>query len=458
MGLAQGLNDHYQIEVTPALFFAYPSLSEFADYLLQTFGNTLFTHYQTKLPTSLQIRNTIEVNANRANTVNASILPAATKRLSLKEEDDAIAIIGLSGVFPQSPDAESLWSHLAANHDLISEIPLGRWDGEAYYDASGEQSHKSYSKWGGFVEDVAGFDAGFFNISPREAELMDPQQRLFLQTVWQTVESAGYSPLSLSGEGIGVFVGVQFSEYQSLLSQAGISDALGATGNSQTMLANRVSYFMDWHGPSEAIDTACSSSLVAIHHAVQAIRNGECGQAIAGGVSLMLSPDTFVATSRLGVLSKEGRCKTFDAQADGYVKGEGVGALLLKPLSQAQADKDNILGIIRGSAVKHGGKAQSLTAPNAKIESELLIEAYLQANIPIETVSYIETHGTGTKLGDPAEIEGLKLAFSKLQQSSLKNHQQHQHPHNTHHAILWFGFGEDECGSFRTCSRNSRDY
>ncbi len=248
---------------------------------------------------------------------------------------------------------------------------------------------------------------------------MDPQHRLFLQSVWEAVESSGYDPLSWAGRNVGVFAGVQFQEYQDLIQEAGISDPYSATGNSHAMLANRVSYLMDWHGPSEAIDTACSSALVAINRAIQAIKTQECEIAIAGGVSLALSPKTYIATSQLGVLSPTGRCKTFDAKADGYVKGEGVGAFVLKPLEKAKADGDSILAIIRGSGVKHGGKAQSLTAPNAFIQSELLQDAYSKADIPIETVSYMETHGTGTPLGDPAEIEGLKRAFQKLAKDNI---------------------------------------
>ncbi len=308
---------------------------------------------------------------------------------------------------------EEFWEHLQQEKSLITEIPKVRWAWQNYYEATGTDKAKTNSKWGGFIEDVDKFDAGFFNISPREAELMDPQHRLFLQSVWEAVESSGYDPLSWAGRNVGVFAGVQFQEYQDLIQEAGISDPYSATGNSHAMLANRVSYLMDWHGPSEAIDTACSSALVAINRAIQAIKTQECEIAIAGGVSLALSPKTYIATSQLGVLSPTGRCKTFDAKSDGYVKGEGVGAFVLKPLEKAKADGDSILAIIRGSGVKHGGKAQSLTAPNAFIQSELLQDAYSKADIPIETVSYMETHGTGTPLGDPAEIEGLKRAFQK---------------------------------------------
>ena len=249
---------------------------------------------------------------------------------------------------------------------------------------------------------------------------MDPQHRLFLETVWKTIESGGYDPYGLSNQDVGLFVGVQFNEYVALL--AGETHAYVGTGNSHTMLANRISYLLNLHGPSEAIDTACSSALVAIHRAVKALQRGECTMAIAGGVSLMLSPDTFIVTSQLGVLSPDGQCKTFDKDANGYVKGEGVGALLLKPLDQALADEDLIYGIIKGSAEKHGGKAQSLTAPNAIAQAALLEKAYREGEVNPATITYIEAHGTGTALGDPVEVEGLKLAFSKFPETQHKKH------------------------------------
>jgi len=271
---------------------------------------------------------------------------------------------------------------------------------------------KNHSKWGGFINQMRYFDASFFNISTHEANLMDPQQRLFLEIVWKTIENAGYDPLSFSNKNVGIFAGIEFSEYQTLIhATQQLFSGHVATGNSPAMLANRVSYFFNLHGPSEVIDTACSSSLVAVNRAVKALRAGECSVAIAGGVSLMIDPDTFLITSQLGVLSSEGKCKTFDKTADGYVKGEGVVALLLKPYAAAVDAGDHIYAVIKGIAVNHGGKAQSLTAPNATAQSDVLIKAYKEANFDCETISYIETHGTGTELGDPIEIEGLKNAF-----------------------------------------------
>ncbi|KTD44289.1 SDR family NAD(P)-dependent oxidoreductase [Legionella parisiensis] len=398
--LAKKISEHYQIEFTPAVFFTHSSVSTISQYLMNQFPETVAkTHHEAiQLP------------------IHA---PAVKSRRIATDGSEAIAIIGMQGIFPQSDDLTTFWQHLLRGDDLVTEIPIERWDWRDYY---GNQAHQSNSKWGAFITNFDQFDAGFFNISAREANLMDPQQRLFLEIVWKTIEDAGYDPFTLSSQNIGVFAGVEFSEYQTLIAkQQKEHHGFIATGNSHSMIANRVSYFFNFQGPSEAIDTACSSSLVAIHRAVQAIRHGECDLAVAGGVSLILSPDTLVVTSQLGALSADGRCKTFAKTADGYVKGEGVAALLLKPLKQAQEDGDHIYGVIKASAVNHGGKAQSLTAPNAAAQSELLIRAYNQAHFDPDTVTYIETHGTGTALGDPVEIEGLKRAFATLLPSGAKH-------------------------------------
>lgn len=334
-------------------------------------------------------------------------------------QEDPIAIIGLSAQFPQSKNLEEFWQHLIHGDDCISEVPPNRWSWEAYY---GEGEDKTLCKWGGFIDDFDQFDPAFFNISAREANVMDPQQRLFLESCWRTIEDAGYNPFGLNDRKIGVFAGVGFSEYQPLITnKQQIFHGLVATGNSHSLIANRVSYFFNFHGPSEAVDTACSSSLVALNRAVTALRNGECEQAIAGGVSLILNPETLVITTQLGALSVDGRCKTFDKSANGFVKGEGVATVLLKPLSQAQRDGDHIYAVIRATAVNHGGKALSLTAPNVKAQTELLLSAYRQSHIQPETITYIETHGTGTSLGDPVEIDSLKQAFKTLLPANYKD-------------------------------------
>ncbi|MCG8308361.1 MAG: SDR family NAD(P)-dependent oxidoreductase, partial [Cytophagales bacterium] len=245
--------------------------------------------------------------------------------------------------------------------------------------------------------------------------LMDPQQRIFLEVVWQAIEDAGYKASALSGSNTGLFVGVSSSDYADLLSQSGIAiEAQSATGRAHSILANRVSYLLDLHGPSEPVDTACSSALVAVHRAVEVIRNGTCEMAIAGGVNVMLSPGLYISFSKAGMLCEDGRCKTFDKQANGYVRGEGVGAVLLKPLNKAQSDGDHIYALIKGTAINHGGQASSLTAPNPNAQADLIISAWEKSDVDPSTVTYIEAHGTGTSLGDPVEINGLKKAFKHL--------------------------------------------
>lgn len=397
--LAKTITEQYGVEFTPALFFTHSSILSISHYLINQFEDAVAQKHQQTTPLPVAAR------------------PVIPKH-SVPAEVDAVAIIGMHGIFPLSEDLDAFWHHLVEGHDLVTEIPSERWDWRMHY---GKEANQSSSRWGAFINSFDQFDAGFFNISAREANLMDPQQRLFLEIAWKTIEDAGYDPFALSSQNIGVFAGVEFSEYQTLIAKHQKEHhGFVATGNSHSMIANRVSYFFNFQGPSESIDTACSSSLVAIHRAVQAIRHGECNLAIAGGVSLILSPDTLIVTSQLGALSADGRCKTFDKTANGYVKGEGVAAILLKPLKQAQADGDYIYGVIKASAVNHGGKAQSLTAPNAAAQSELLMRAYSQANFSPDTVTFIETHGTGTALGDPVEIEGLKQAFNVLINSEVK--------------------------------------
>ncbi|MBV9491368.1 MAG: SDR family NAD(P)-dependent oxidoreductase, partial [Verrucomicrobia bacterium] len=268
--------------------------------------------------------------------------------------------------------------------------------------------------WGGFIPGLEEFDARFFDISPREAELMDPQQRLFLQTVWLTVEDAGYKKSDLAGTKTGLFVGVAANDYGHLLALHGVPvEAYSSTGNAHSVLANRVSYFLDLRGPSEAIDTACSSSLVAIHRAIESIASGSSDAAIVGGVNVLLTPAAFSSFGKAGMLCPDGRCKTFDARANGYVRGEGVGAILLKPLSRAERDGDHICGVILGSAENHGGRVQGLTVPNPNAQAQLLQDACRRAGIDPFTIGYIEAHGTGTSLGDPIEINGLKKAFGQ---------------------------------------------
>ncbi|KWO66295.1 thioester reductase domain-containing protein [Burkholderia ubonensis] len=313
-----------------------------------------------------------------------------------------IAIVGMAGVLPQSADLDAFWAHLLAGDDLIAEVPPGRWN---WRDAGADPA----TRWGGFAPRVDCFDAAFFGISPREAEQMDPQQRLLLQTAWAALEDAALRPSDLLGSDAAIFVGASTADYLTLLPAA---DGHLAIGNAHAMLANRLSYLLGTHGPSEAVDTACSSSLVALHRAVQALRRGESRVAIVGGVNLMFTSRLHRALAAAGMLSPDGRCKTFDASANGYVRGEGVIALVLMPLEDARAQRRPVLALVKGSAVNHGGRAAFLTAPDVNAQAALLEAAYLDAGVDPASVGYVEAHGTGTALGDPVEVQALRQGFA----------------------------------------------
>lgn len=339
-----------------------------------------------------------------------SALTAATPaaRTVTETGDDAVAIIGIAGRFPGADDPDAFWQQLRNGTDLVSRYPDDRFDGR-YSDVV---ARADFPKFAGLLDGVDRFDADFFAVSRLEAELMDPQQRLALETVWTALENGGYPPVRLPGN-TGVFFGVSGNDYHHLLNASGVApEGYTATGNSHAVLANRISFLLDVHGPSEPIDTACSSSLVAVHRAVESIRSGRCDMALAGGVNLLLSVDTFAATQTAGMLSPDGRCKTFSAAADGYVRAEGAAAVLLKPLVAALRDGDAVWGVILGSAENHGGRAATLTAPNATAQAEV-IQAAMRGIDP-DSIGYVEAHGTGTALGDPVEVDALATAYRKL--------------------------------------------
>lgn len=417
---ADKMNEAYKTDISPTLFFSVNTVTGIAKHLMdnredqvedthrdveETLDFDMGKWLNKEIPYLEPLKNQLS-HLSRFQDSRQPILKA--------KADEPVAIIGIDGIFPRSKDLHTFWKNLEGGKDLITKIPLSRWDWREHYSEDPRAKNKAVSNSGGFIEDVDKFDASFFNISPREAELMDPQQRLLLQTIWKATEDAGYRASSLGGRNIGVFVGFQFSDYQELLEDLDEFKPQIPTGNSHAVLANRISYFMNLRGPSESIDTACSSSLVAIHRAVSSIQSGESEMAYAGGVSLMLSYKTFLSASKLGILSVDNRCKTFDKSANGYVRGEGIGMLLLKPLSQAIKDNDYIYAVIKGSAENHGGRANSLTAPNSDAQAALLVSAYKKAQIPPDTITYVEAHGTGTALGDPIEIDGLKKAFKEL--------------------------------------------
>jgi acyl transferase domain-containing protein/aryl carrier-like protein len=413
---ANHLNQTYQLDLTPAHFFEYSTLDRLSQYLCEKYAPVLATCFDV-----------VSVRGMAAGVGGVDGLPGAVsdcphprplrRGFISVSPATSIAIIGMSGVFPQAPDVQSLWDSLIEGKDSISEIPPSRWDWQAHFGntAATSDPNKINIKWAGIVEDVEMFDPLFFGISPREAEQMDPQQRLLMIYVWKAIEDAGYSASALSGTNTALFVGTGNSGYNERLFRTGIAvESYSSTGQAPSVGPNRMSYFLNLHGPSEAIDTACSSSLVAIHRGVSAIESGACSIAIVGGVNTLVSPELHISYSKAGMLSSDGRCKPFGASANGYVRGEGVGLLVLKRLSDAEQAGDHIYGVIRGSAENHGGRASSLTAPNPRAQADVLIAAYRKAGIDPRTVSYIEAHGTGTALGDPIEINGLKTAFSEL--------------------------------------------
>lgn len=347
----------------------------------------------------------------------SAILPSPSSEIPLPaapppDERQDIAIIGLAGRYPGARDPQALWQHLAAGDDLICEVP-GRWE-------QPEGDNRLYARWGGFIEDFDCFDPLFFGISPRDAERMDPQERLFLQTAWHAVEDAGYTPQTLSGarlpgvprRSVAVIAGVMYGEYQFHGASSWPERPATLTNSSYASIANRVSFCLDLEGPSFAIDSMCSSSLTSLHLACDLIRSGSCDMALAGGVNLSSHPYKYRMLCELNFASTQGQCRSFGADGDGYVPGEGVGVTLLKPLKDALRDGDHIHGIIRGSELNHGGRTSGYTVPNADAQAQVIGRALNRSGLAPDRLGYIEAHGTGTSLGDPIEIRGLGKALA----------------------------------------------
>lgn len=417
------ISDKYSIHFMPSQLFELPNLGKLSKYLSEAHRQILSEYYRGKVKTVRKRENTakIQTEQKRENRRFRQGMAGHSTHLSTAHTAEPIAIIGMSGVFPQSGDPEQFWDNLVSGKDMIREIPAERWDWKQHYGDPIKAGNKTNVIWGGFMNEVDKFDSAFFGISPKEAELMDPQQRIFLETVWKAIEDAGYRVSDLAGSQTGLFVGVGASDYYELLKDSGVDvQAQTSTGMAHSILANRISFLLDIHGPSEPIDTACSSSLVAVHRAIESIKNGDCDMAIAGGVNVILRPTYYISFSKAGFLSPDGKCKTFDKDANGYVRGEGCGAVMLKRLSRALEDGDHIYAVIKGSAINHGGRANSLTAPNPNAQADLIVKAWKKSGIDPATISYIESHGTGTSLGDPIEINGLKKAFEELYKGAGK--------------------------------------
>lgn len=321
---------------------------------------------------------------------------------------EPVAIVGIGCRFPGAEGPEAFWQLLHEGVDAITEVPADRWDAESFYDPRPGVPGKLSTRWGGFLERVDLFDPQFFGISPREAARMDPQQRILLETTWEALEHAGLDAEGLVGSRTGVFVGISSNDY-AMIQQGDLQrvDAYSGTGNALSIAANRLSYTFDFQGPSLAVDTACSSSLVAVHLACQSLRRGEADLAVAGGVNVILAPEVSISFSHANMLAADGRCKTFDAAADGYVRGEGCGVVVLKRLSDALRDRDAIMAVIHGVAVNQDGRSNGLTAPNSLSQERVIREAIAEAGLTPDRIDYVEAHGTGTILGDPIEVQAL---------------------------------------------------
>ncbi len=332
-----------------------------------------------------------------------------------------IALVGLAGRFPGAETLADFWTLLASGGDAVRELPPGRWDAEAYLAPAPGAPGCMLTSRGGYLDGVDLFDAPLFGISAREAAFMDPQQRLVLETVWRALEDAGLPPARLAGSRTGVFIGISNFDYNRLICRSRAQlDAYASTGTILAISANRVSYVLNLRGPSLAVDTACSSSLVAAHLARQSLLAGECDVALCGGVNLILSPEVTVILTQGGLLSPGGRCRSFDAAADGYVRGEGCGMAVLKRLDDARRARDRVRALLLGSAVNQDGATNGLTAPSATAQQAVLREALAAAGLPASAVQCLEAHGSGTRLGDIIEMRALKAVLLEGREASLR--------------------------------------
>ncbi len=329
-------------------------------------------------------------------------------------ERESVAIVGMSCRFPGAHDVDEFWQNILNGVDSVCEIPPDRWDVDRFYDAD-RAPGKMYTKQGGFLDDIADFDAAFFNISDQEACWVDPQHRMLLENSYRALEHAGISPHPLADANVGVFMGIMGQDYAFLpnLDDEEVIKAFEGAGLSHSAGVGRISYVFGFEGPSIAIDTASSSSLVALYQAVRSLQDGNCNMALAGGVNAILAPVNSLLMSKAGLLSPDGRCKSFSAAADGFGRGEGCGVVVLKRLSDAQRDGDTVLAVVRGGAVVHNGSGGGITTPSGKSQSRVITEALLDAKIAPSQVQYLEAHGTGTALGDPMELGAAASVYGK---------------------------------------------
>ncbi len=438
INIVKDLEEHTDKKLPRTLFFDYANVEQLAEALVD--------RYQFKVPADSGIEPVAPVAAVAAKPAPAVTAPpiavappkaqvapkaapqpkptpvastpavAASAAATVPQANDEgaapIAVIGMAGRMPGAANLDQLWDILKSGRDMVDEVPEDRWDIKRFFDEDPETSGTTYSRWGGFLEKLYDFDPLFFRISPMEAEWIDPQQRILMETAWETLEDAGYASGRLRGSKTGVYVGASYTHYRDQ-KVGDVMPTFAGLGNLNAILTNRLSYFLDLRGPCMTVDTLCSSSLVAVNLAIESLRRGESDYALAGGVHADLSPRYYQMACRLRAFSPTGRCRTFDKGADGFVPGEGVGLILLKRLDQALADGDHIHGVIRGSAVNHGGQSSGLTVPSRNAQAELVRTALRDAGLKANDLSYIEAHGTGTALGDPIEVGALSQVFEE---------------------------------------------
>lgn len=403
--MSKTIESDLDVELYPTLFFEYQNIAELAEYFIEEHSESF---------SSIAPKAAIK----RAEPKRQVVPPVQKQRATPGVPDAAafsqdIAVIGMAGKVAGADNMDQFWDILEASKDMISEMPENRWDYHPWFDDNRDASNKTYSKWGSFINDVDRFDPLFFGMAPKEAVWTDPQLRILLEVIYNTIEDAGYGK-RIRGTNTGIYVGVCFKEYwdEVLRAHTPMND-YEHSSSSLSSLTGRVSYTFDLQGPAIPLDNACASSLTALHLACHSLRAGETDMAFVAGTNLLLSPMHHVYFSRIQALSPTGHCYSFDEKGDGYVPGEGVLAVLLKPLDKALADGDNIHAVIKGSAINHVGRSNNPTAPRPELQTKLLLKAWENAGIDPETITYLEAHGTGTPLGDPIEVNALKKAFKK---------------------------------------------
>ncbi len=432
--MVQSLEQSLKVKLNPTLLFEYATVGELAGYLLQqypaSFRSLVGSVPEVATAAARDDAHQLTEGLLSDTGITAGVNQAGTERINVKQaafhsspiiqqasESEDIAVIGMAGRYPGAKQMAEFWDNLKAGKDCVTEIPGSRWQ-KSVLNGMTSPSGRPIPQWGGFIEDVDCFDSQFFRVSPREAQWLDPQERLFLETCWSAIEDAGYTPETLVAEqgvnkrrDVGVFVGVMHKDYALIAAEIVNRGQVVPLSMNYAPIANRVSYFCGFHGPSFAVDTVCSSSLTALHLALESLHRGESKVALAGGVNLSLHPYKYLTYGLADMYSTDGRCRTFGDGGNGFVSGEGVGAVLLKPLSQAIKDRDNIYAVIKGSAINHVGQVSGITVPSPVAQADLMLRCYEKTGIDPRTISYIEAHGTGTSLGDPIEIQGLVKAF-----------------------------------------------